>query len=208
MILPRPCDNSLATVNARTLRTLLLLGIALPGLASCVGVTDVPGPDGEMAHLIACDYTKDCYSKASSLCPDGYDIRSVDGRPGKIETLVSCKADIPSTPAPVAAPAVPQREDARVCEAASAHVADFAKYWASHSINAKPLEELPQTPDFVAVCHAMPENVQRCMHSGYRAAHMKGCDAVLLRLDTALRNKVDGLFLEAPTKVATEAGMP
>jgi hypothetical protein len=100
--------------------------------------------------------------------------------------------------APVGDPAgAPDREDTRVCEAASTHVDEFAKYWAARSPGGKALDELPQPRDFVVVCRAMPENVQRCLHSGYVAAHLKACEAVLLRLEPPLRNKIDGLFLEA-----------
>jgi hypothetical protein len=89
------------------------------------------------------------------------------------------------------------RDDTHVCEAAYARVADFALYWAGTTPAAKILPEPPQKVDFVAVCHALPENVQRCTHSGYREVHVKACDAVLLRLEPIQRRKVDGLFFEA-----------
>ena len=92
-----------------------------------------------------------------------------------------------------------EREDTRVCEAAYAHVGEFATFWAARSPGSKALDELPQQRDFAAVCHAMPESVQRCMHSGFLAIHKKACEAVLLRLEPPVRNRIDGLFLEAET---------
>jgi hypothetical protein len=112
---------------------------------------------------------------------------------------VACTEDGARAPelARAAAPSSSDRDDTAVCEAAYAHVADFATYWATHSDGSKSLDEAPARRDFLAVCRAMPENVQRCMHSGYLAVHGKACEAVLLRLEPTARSKVDGLFLEA-----------
>jgi hypothetical protein len=90
-----------------------------------------------------------------------------------------------------------ERDDTKVCEAAYARVTDFAGYWLGTSPGAKLLPEAPQKVDFVAVCHTLPDNVQRCTHSGYREVHVKACDAVLLRLEPHQRRKPDGLFFEA-----------
>jgi hypothetical protein len=127
---------------------------------------------------------------------------SAHGRGGYSTDQVSCKedADEPAAsrqPIAVQATPVPDRDDIRVCEAASAHAADFGTYWATRSANSRPLDEPAQPRDFVVVCRAMPENVQRCMHTGYLAAHAQACEAVLLRLDPVQRSKVDGLFLQA-----------
>jgi hypothetical protein len=184
--------------------------MTLVSLASCVHVTEVRGPDGEPAHLIDCSATRDCYDKATSLCPAGYELRStaarVGGSEGSLvtEILVSCKVDIPE-PEVFAAPVAPQPEVPRVCEAASTHLPAFAHYWASHAKGAEPLDDLPRPQDFVTVCHAMPENVQLCMNAVYRSAHVDRCDAVLLRLDAPAKDKVDGLFLKAPAAATSDS---
>jgi len=183
-------------------------------LVACVNVEDVPGPDGETAHVIHCGETSGCYEKARDVCPDGYTLRS-SGSHGanavaagnvafahsSTELVVSCDADIPShasSPPPAAAQGVSSdREDARVCEAAYVHAGDFATYWASRSPGSKRLDELPERRDFVVTCRAMPEPIQRCMHDLYRQAHVQQCEAMLSRLDPSPRARIDGLFLVA-----------
>jgi hypothetical protein len=55
---------------------------------------------------------------------------------------------------------------------------------------------VPSPRDFVEVCRALPERVQRCLDARYREAHEKSCLAVLKRLDPGEKNKIDSLFLE------------
>jgi hypothetical protein len=192
-----------------------MFGGAASLAVACVRAEPVKGPDGETAHNIRCYDSTQCYAKAHEICPDGYVIRTHGqnvyatysyGRPGgyaQTEMLVSCKADLPDrsweSNAPVPPPAWTQteREDARVCEAGYAEVAGFAKYWATTSLNAKPLDDLPLESDFVSTCHEMPDAVQRCMHDKYRVAHAARCEATLSRLTPTLRNKIDALFLQA-----------
>jgi hypothetical protein len=116
---------------------------------------------------------------------------------------VSCTEDNQHA-APVAVKVVgpsgsTDREDSQVCEAAYVGVGDLSAYWSAKNPTTKHLDELPQQVDFVSVCQGLPDNVQRCLHSGYRAVHAKACDAVLLRLEPAAKTRVDGLFLEAET---------
>jgi hypothetical protein len=176
-------------------------------LTACTRVTQVKGPDGEDANLISCRNSEDCYAKARELCPSGYVIRTSSTMPGgamdpsAAEILVSCKDDIPSRTAVTSASteknADADRDDARVCEAASRHVDGFKSYWGSKAASTKLLAEMPEKRDFVTACRALPENAQRCMHDKYRAAHAKACDAVLTRLEAADRRRIDALFLEA-----------
>jgi hypothetical protein len=182
-------------------------GLSVPlvalSMTACVTVHDVRGPDGDLAHVIHCRASQDCYAKAEEVCQGDYQITSTVAKlnGGQTEILVTCGAAPTPPPTIIVAAgstADPTREDSNVCGAAYAHVADFGKYWAAHSPNAKPLPELPQANDFTAACNELPGAVQRCMHSGYRAVHAKACDAVLLRLDPGQRNKVDAMFLEAP----------
>lgn len=194
---------------------LAFLGTVLfaPSLIACVAVTQVRGPDGETAHLIKCANTESCYEKANELCPEGYAIRSngssVNGFVGRgggsvsstSEVLVSCKNDLPAATTPTAAGTGEYREDARTCDAAYAFVDGFAAYWVRTS-SGKLLDEKISKRDFATTCRALPENVQRCMHEKYREAHVQACEAVLARLDTPTRQKLDSLFLEAPLKPA------
>jgi hypothetical protein len=184
-------------------------------LPACVTVTPVTGPDGETAQLIKCPQTERCYERAAELCPDGYVVRSggtsvsgsVNGGSGYVqstsEILVSCKSDLPATSAAAAATA--NSDDARLCEAAYAFVDGFAAYWVRIS-RGKLLDEKASKRDFTTMCRAMPENVQRCMHEKYRAAHAQACDAVLVRLEPTARAKVDSLFLQAPLAKESGAG--
>jgi hypothetical protein len=75
-------------------------------------------------------------------------------------------------------------------------VKETASFWAGLSPDAKRLPELPSQADFVEVCRALPDRVQRCLEARYREAHDKACLAVLRRLETGEKNKVDSLFLE------------
>ncbi len=133
-------------------------------------------------------WTAECNGRHYFCSATGHDISCTENGDAVAATA--------STPA-AAARADSDRDDTAVCEAAYAHVAEFATYWATRSEGSKPLDEAPARRDFVAVCRGMPENVQRCMHSGYLAVHGKACEAVLLRLEPTARSKVDGLFLEA-----------
>jgi hypothetical protein len=190
----------------------IAVGLWAAGVVGCVTVRDVRGPDGDPAHLISCVRSPDCYAKAEEVCGGDYQIKSTVGQAtGRTEVLVTCGAasepevaDAPSPVTPTSTDAT--RDDSAVCTAASKGAADFAHYWAAHSPNAKPLPDLPEPSDFVSVCHELPAVVQRCMHAKYRAVHGKACDAVLLRLDAAERNKIDGLFLEAPDPAVKAGG--
>lgn len=198
------------------------LFLFLTPLVACVHVEDVPGPNGETAHLIQCRETAACYEKANDLCPGGYTLRSNDtkvngsfvngagGVSSSTEILVSCDADLPSHNAAAAAPpgVDSDRDDVRVCEAAYAYVGDFATYWVARTPGAKRLDELPQKRDFVVTCRAMSEPVQRCMHDKYRQAHAQACEAMLSRLDASPHARVDALFLAAPQATAPAASPP
>jgi hypothetical protein len=75
-------------------------------------------------------------------------------------------------------------------------VKETAAFWGQLSPGAKRLEEAPSQRDFVEVCRALPERVQRCLDARYREAHDKPCLAVLKRLEPGEKNKIDSLFLE------------
>ena len=124
-------------------------------------------------------------------------MRSGGPRRTGAEVVVSCKSDL-SDPTPTTSAQVEtQREDTRTCEAGARFAADFGSYWVAHATG-KPLASPPRHDDFVAVCRAMPDNVQRCLHAEYRNANADACDAVLQRLGVAERARIDGLYLQAP----------
>jgi hypothetical protein len=75
-------------------------------------------------------------------------------------------------------------------------VKETAAFWAQLYPDAKRLDEPPSPRDFLEVCRALPERVQRCLDARYRDAHPKPCLAVLRRLDAGEKNKIDSLFLE------------
>ena len=158
---------------------------------------DPPSPQG--VQVITCSDTAKCYDEASALCKRGYSLvsssKTLKAWRGVVtELVVTCNAP----DAPGVAPPVAERQDTRVCEAAFKEMPQFAGYWVKHSPNGKALDELPEQRDFVTTCQSMPENVQRCVHSGYRNVHAKACDAVLSRLNAIQRSRFDALFLEAP----------
>jgi hypothetical protein len=101
----------------------------------------------------------------------------------------------------IASPGVgSERDDTRVCEAASRFAQGFGDYWTNKVETGKRLKDPVQPNDFAAVCHGMADNVQRCMHEKYREVHAEACDAVLMRLDGASRSRINGLFIEADAK--------
>lgn len=170
-------------------------------LAACVHVENVPGPDGEEAHLIRCSSSAKCFETAAAICNGAnYLLRSdrslTTRSTASTEILISCKSDLRAAPRPKRA------TESDVCDEASADAVDFAIYWAAHAPHARALLEMPKPKDFGALCVAMPEAAQRCMRTSYRTAHAASCDAVLLRLDPSPRNKVDAMFLEAPKSQA------
>jgi hypothetical protein len=177
-------------------------------LAACVHVENVPGPDGEEAHLIRCSSSAKCFETAAAICNGAnyvlrsdnavsYSALTARSAPGgSTEILISCKSYLRAAPRPKRA------TESDVCDEASADAVDFAIYWAAHAPHARALLEMPKPKDFGALCVAMPEAAQRCMRTSYRTAHAASCDAVLLRLDPSPRNKVDAMFLEAPKSQA------
>ena len=170
-------------------------------LAACVHVENVPGPDGEEAHLIRCSSSAKCFETAAAICNGAnYVLRSdrslTTRSTASTEILISCKSDLRAAPRPKRA------TESDVCDEASADAVDFAIYWAAHAPHARALLEMPKPKDFGALCVAMPEAAQRCVRTSYRTAHAASCDAVLLRLDPSPRNKVDAMFLEAPKSQA------
>ncbi len=179
-------------------KTSLIVLALMP--SGCAHAASVRGPDGEPAHLIRCDGSfgasaSACYEKATEVCPEGYELRSVGG--GGHEILVSCKSDLPAPKAAAAEATSPNRDDARVCDAAAKHVDGFKTFWGTNNPRLKLLVDAPETRDFVATCRDMPEPVQRCLHEKYRSAHVKSCDAVLTRIEPAQRRRIDALFFEA-----------
>ena len=107
------------------------------------------------------------------------------GRRGST-SQVSCKREATAPGGEVVGSVVegpadePKQDPTLVCNAAFAHVSDFATFWATRSPGARGLDELPQRADFVAVCRSMPENAQRCMQ--FRRGHSKVCESVASRL--------------------------
>ncbi len=99
-------------------------------------------------------------------------------------------------PAPALAPSAEPRVEPGACAAAHASVSETATFWAQLYPEAKRLEEAPSQRDFVEVCRALPERVQRCLDARYREVHGKPCLAVLRRLEPGEKNRIDSLFLE------------
>ena len=143
-------------------------------LAACVHVENVPGPDGETAHLIRCSSSAKCFELASDICGGAsYVLRSDNAvsysaltarsaPSSSTEILVSCKDDLRAASAE-------HVSGSPVCDEASADAVD-------------------------------------CMRTSYRSAHVASCDALLLRLDPSPRNKVDAMFLQAPTSEPPATG--
>ena len=188
------------------LRSILASSAVL--VAACVRVTDVPGPDGETAHLIACRTSSDCYERATEVCGGGeYVIRSngstTNGAGGAVysstEILVSCKSDLKSVPQEQ-----PAEANLNICSAASHIEGEFATYWVDRTPGSKRLDDLPSLKDFIDVCAKMPDRVQRCLHEHWRQSHAQTCEAVLSRLDAGQRREVDALFLVAPPPASTQ----
>ena len=167
----------------------------------------VPGPDGNAGRVIKCKETAKCYEKAAVLCANGYVVEASSKIGRRVpfttryetELVVSCKL-------PESVGGLPPREDTAVCQAAFKEMPTFAAYWVAHAMSAKALDELPEQRDFVTTCQAMPENVQRCVHTGYRNVHAQACDAVLSRLNPLQRSRFDALFLEAPGTPGADGG--
>jgi hypothetical protein len=123
------------------------------------------------------------------------------------EMVVACRSSSPprasaSASAPAPAPVVPAASpaeppmDGNTCAAAHGTVRDTGTFWAQLYPEAKRLEEAPSQRDFVEVCRALPDRVQRCLDARYREAHAKPCLAVLRRLEPGEKNRIDSLFLE------------
>jgi len=193
--------------------------LAAVALAACgASSTPVRGPDGEEAHVISCREAAACYEQAAKICGGDYVIRESHGITSKdtlgaarVEVLVSCKADLPSsaesTSASTSSPAPSDREDSHVCQAAAKVREDFGRYWASRAGGVL-LDEPPTPRDFIVTCQSMPETVQRCMHDKYRRAHRQACTALLERLDVASKNKIDALYLQVPTEPQPQTTAP
>jgi hypothetical protein len=47
------------------------------------------------------------------------------------------------------------------------------------------------------MCGKLPDNARRCLLDKYREEHRSACDAVMSRLGTSDRNRIDALFFEA-----------
>jgi hypothetical protein len=177
----------------------------------------VRGPDGEDAHVISCNAAAACYEKAAQVCDGRYVIRESHGFPttvaeslnNHVEILVSCATDAPASAdsASASAETSSDRDDVRVCQAASKFRTDFGLYWASTSGGVL-LDEPPAPRDFVVTCQSMPETVQRCMHDKYRSAHQQACNALLVRLDVASRTRIDALFLQVGAEPVPRSTVP
>jgi hypothetical protein len=179
-------------------------------LTACTTVSRIRGPANEPAYVVRCSQSESCFAKATELCPDGYTlqtsgkntsgyvIRGNGSVSTRTEIMFSCEADMPAPASGKSKAATAPREDTLVCEAAFGRAMELGAYWAKSTPGSHLLDEPPTKPDFVAVCREMPEHVRRCLHSKYREAHEKSCDAVLMRLDSYHRAKIDGLYLQAP----------
>jgi hypothetical protein len=127
-----------------------------------------------------------CHSVVSGAAP------SSSASPGSVSKVPPAAAVPVATVVPVATAAT----EPSVCVAAHGSVKEMAAYWSHLYPEAKPLAEPPAERDFVEVCRALPERVQRCLDAKQREGHEKSCLAVLRRLDPSEKNKVDSLFLE------------
>jgi hypothetical protein len=189
------------------------VALAVLGAPGCVYAAKVTGPGGREAFRIHCSSQSQCADKAAEVCSGAYETLSTStemdgyvnngtgysGSPN--ELVVACRMTPPAldgggavTPPPPALPAPPAQ--ASLCASAHTSVKETAAYWAALYPEAKRLEDPPAERDFIEVCRALPERVQRCLDAKYRGAHPKPCLAVLRRLDTGEKNKIDSLFLE------------
>jgi hypothetical protein len=195
------------------MRTLVpAAALLLLGLSACSWAIKTQGADGKEVFRVHCSTPSGCAEKAAEVCAGGYRVVSsrttADGyaengtgyENSPHETLVACgSAEAAPSPAPTSAPAAKVAEPTKEsggCAAAYGSVKETAAFWAALAPEAKRLPEMPAQADFVEVCRALPDRVQRCLDARYREAHDKACLAVLRRLETGEKNKVDSLFLE------------
>jgi hypothetical protein len=208
----RPRPMSTRTLDARW----ACLALAVLGATGCVYAARVTGPGGREAFRIHCSSRSQCADKAAEVCSGAYETLStstemdgyVDNGTGYAgsphELVVACRSTTPAldggggavAPPPPALPAPPPHAEVSLCASAHASVTETAAYWAGLYPEAKRLEDPPAERDFIEVCRALPERVQRCLDAKYRDAHPKPCLAVLRRLDMGEKNKIDSLFLE------------
>jgi hypothetical protein len=194
--------------------------VLLVVLSGCVYASKVSVPGAKAAFRIHCQSQAQCADKASEVCageyaviaqastPDGYANNGSGYANSPLEITVACKSGGIPPAASAAASAAPAGAasvtpsggappaDGGPCAEAFASVKDTATFWSQLYPDAKRLEESPSQRDFVEVCRAVPERVQRCLDARYRAAHEKPCLAVLRRLDPSEKNRIDSLFLE------------
>jgi hypothetical protein len=190
-------------------------------VSGCVYASKVSVPGAKAAFRIHCQSQAQCAEKAGEVCageyavitqastPDGYANNGTGYANSPLEMTVACKAGglpAPGSAAVVASAAAsvvasaaaspPPPADGSACAEAFGSVQDTAAFWAQLHPDAKRLAEPPSQRDFIEVCRAVPERVQRCLDARYRAAHDKPCLAILRRLEPAEKNRVDSLFLE------------
>jgi hypothetical protein len=191
--------------------------LALLSATGCVYASKIAGPGGGEAFRIHCSTPEQCTEKAVEVCGgdyqrlssssqmDGYANNGTGYAQTPHEIVIACRAGGGGTGSssasapPKAPPATPSAEPASAastCAAAHRSVKETAAFWAQLHPDAKRLDEPPSQRDFLEVCRALPERIQRCLDAGYRDAHPKPCLAVLRRLDAGEKNKVDSLFLE------------
>jgi hypothetical protein len=201
----------------RASKTRTAAALALLSATGCVYATKIAGPSGGEAFRIHCSTPAQCTEKAVEVCASDYErISSTSQMDGYAnngtgyaqtphEIVIACRAGAPtasasSAPAPPKAPmTTPSTEPASAastCAAAHGSVKQTAAFWSQLYPDAKRLDEPPSQRDFLEVCRALPERVQRCLDARYREAHPKPCLAVLRRLDAGEKNKIDSLFLE------------
>ena len=182
------------------------VALAALGAPGCVYATKVTRPGGREAFRIHCSSPSQCADKAAEVCSGAYETLStstemdgyVDNGTGYAgsphELVVACRTTPPAldgggpvAPPPPTLPAPPA--EVSLCASAHTSVKETAAYWAGLYPEAKRLEDLPAERDFIEVCRALPERVQRCLEAKYRDAHAKPCLAVLRRLDTGEKNR-------------------
>ncbi len=178
-------------------------------LQGCAWASKVAGPGGREAFRIHCGDQAQCLSKAGEVCSNEFEVLSsktvMDGYANNgtgyaatpEEMLIACRSSPPRASASAApAPPAEPHPEASPCAAAHASVGETATFWAQLYPEARRLEEAPSQRDFLEVCRALPERVQRCLDARYREAHTKPCLAVLRRLAPDEKNRMDSLFLE------------
>jgi hypothetical protein len=196
---------------------LCAVAVGLVSTTGCVWATKAQGPDGKEAFRVHCSTPAQCAEKAAEVCAGDYHVISssttMDGYANNgtgyanspHETLVACgnAPSVASASPVVATPAAPASakspepmKESGTCATAYGSVKETFAFWGQLSPEAKLLPESPSQRDFVEVCRALPERVQRCLDARYREAHDKPCMAVLKRLEAGEKNKVDSLFLE------------